>query len=139
MAKENEATLQLTKTDLAEIVTAAIKAAKEPNVVEQRQLDAQTKAIEQAQASRLQTSEEVKRELTNKRWTQKNCSHEHADGTTHAVWIQEKSGPGYFICQKNQCVVRPGTAPANYGGTVIFDTEEFNRLFQKARNQEIFS
>lgn len=138
MAKENEATLQLTKDDLAQIVATAIKAAKEPNVVEQRKLDEQNKQIEEAQASRLQTSEGVKQDIKNKRWIHANCSHAHANGDTHAAWVQEKSGPGYFLCQKNQCVIRPGSAPEGYRGTVIFSTDLFNTLFQKARSQEIF-
>lgn len=131
-------TIQLTKNDLKEIITSAIAAAKAPNEVEQRQLDAQKLEIEQAQKERLIQSKSVLDEIEQKKTIQRLCSHEHRNGDTHAVYVQEKSGPGYFICQKNQCKIRPGAPPEGYKGGDIYDTALFNRLFQKSANNDIF-
>jgi hypothetical protein len=139
MAEKHEGSMTLTKEDLAAIVTAAIAAAKAPNVVEQAELDARKREIAEAQSLRLQTSEEQKKEVANKKWIHHNCTHEHKNGDTHCVWVQEKSGPGYLICQKNQCIIRPGAVPSDYKGTQVFDTALFNRIFQKLPGGEIFS
>lgn len=139
----NNATVAVTKQDLADIVaaavTAAIAAAKAPTVVEQAQLDAEAKRIKDEQESRKQLSKGVLDQIENKRFIHQTCSHEHKNGDTHCVYIQEKVGPGYLLCQKNQCIIRPGQASENYKGVVIYNTEMFNRIFQKTTSAgEIF-
>jgi hypothetical protein len=136
----SEQVLKITKEDLIEIVATAIAAAKAPNVVEQKQLDEEAKRIEAAQKSRLQLSGEVLADMKRKRETQLICNHEHARGESHAVYIQERNGPGYFICQKNQCKIRPSVPEDQRTDPgAIYDTEKFNHLFQKQRQGgEIF-
>ena len=113
-----QATVSLTKQDLADVVaaavSAAIAAAKAPNVIEQAKLDREKQQIEQDQANRLKTSQGVLDDIKAKRFTQATCSHEHPDGHTHCVYVMERIGPGYLLCQKNQCIIRPGQASPNY-------------------------
>jgi hypothetical protein len=116
----------------------AIAAAKEPSALEQKKLDADALRIEGEQAARLRLSTEVKAEAQAKHARQRLCSHEHANGDSHVVYVQERKGPGYMLCQKNQCIIRPGVAPEGYTGNVIYDTNQFNRLFQKDRRHEMF-
>lgn len=123
--------ISLTKDDLVEIITAAVAAAKAPNAVEQRKLDAEQKQIEQDQENRKKTSGQVLQGIENNKWVKRTCSHEHKNGDTHCVYVQERVGPGYLLCQKNQCIIRPGTPSPNYKGSVIYDTELFNKIFQK--------
>lgn len=132
-------TLTISKKDLQEIVVAAITAAKAPNLVEQAELDRQQREMEQAQKDRKELSAQVLADLENKRAIRAACTHEHANGDTHAVYVQEQAGPGYFICQKNQCKVRPEPKPEkNSDPGAIYNTREFNRLFQKVRTNEVF-
>ena len=131
--------MEITKQELAELVATAIAAAKAPNAVEQSKLDAEARALKEAQAARLALSESVQDGIRQKRMTQRICSHEHKNGDSHMVYIQEAGGPGYLLCQKNQCKVRPGFAPDSYVGDDIYDTDLFNRCFQKiATTGEIF-
>ncbi len=130
--------MTLTKEDLKEILKAnqetlveAIRELKKPTEIEQAQIDAQKREIEARQSERKTNSDSVKDDIINKRAIKKSCSHEHPNGTTHCVWVQERTGPGYLICQLNQCIIRPGTAPKNYQGDHIFDSDTFNRIFQK--------
>jgi hypothetical protein len=120
-------------------VTAAVAAAKTPSIIEQQQIDERKKEIEERQKDRLNTAKEHIEAIKSRRWVHENCSHEHKNGDTHCVWIQEKSGPGYLICQKNQCIIRPGQMPADYKGTAVFNTELFNSIFQKLPSGELFS
>ena len=138
MAQDKEPTLNLTKQDLADIIASAIAAAKAPNVVEQAKLDAQKKQIEVDQQNRLKISKDVLTEIEGKAWVKRTCSHEHKNGDTHCVHVQEKHGAGYLLCQKNQCIIRPGTPSPNYKGSVIYSTELFNQVFQKLPGGEVF-
>jgi hypothetical protein len=130
----------ITQETLQQIIATAIAAAKAPNAVEQRQLDEEAKRVEQAQNSRKHLAGEVLADMERKRNAQLICSHEHANGMAHTVYIQEKAGPGYFICQKNQCKIRPEIAEAERTDkAAIYNTHEFNRLFQKqTASNEIF-
>jgi hypothetical protein len=135
---ENNSNISLTKADLQELittaVTAAVAASKKPSEFEQSKIDAEQKRIESDQANRKKVSAGVLEERENKKRMQQMCSHEHPDGNTHCVYVQEKApSPGYMLCQKNQCVIRPGVASPNYKGTVIYSHELFNKLFQKLR------
>jgi hypothetical protein len=120
-AKQNAANLE-----------AVIRTIKEPTVLEQKTLDKQAAEAKAANEARQKTAKEVLQGIQNKRWLQSVCSHAHNDAAhgTHLVFVQEKTGPGYLICQKNQCVIRPGLAPKGYQGTAQYNTALFNQLFQ---------
>ena len=86
----------------------------------------------------------MKAKRDSDRASKRTCRHQHPKGDTHCVWIQERSGPGYILCQMNQCIIRPEPAPkvshgrgpdgkeiwVDYDGDDIYDTNEFNRLWQ---------
>lgn len=128
----------LTKDDLKAVLKAnsdtlieVIRELKKPNEIEQARIDAEQRDIEAKQRERLDNAESVKAEIVNRRQMKRICSHEHPNGDTHCVWVQEKTGAGYLLCQKNQCKIRPGAAPAGFQGDDIFDSAMFNRIFQK--------
>ena len=116
----------------AENLEKVIRTIKEPTVLEQKTLDKQASELLAANEARRKTAGEVKQMIANKKWAQSVCSHQHADAAhgTHLVFVQEAKGPGYLICQKNQCIIRPGVAPKDYQGTDIYNTALFNQLFQ---------
>jgi len=135
----SDKSIVLTKEDLQDILTTAIAAAKAPNAVEQAQLDRQMKEIQQKQADRKEQGAQVLADIAAKRDIQAICTHEHDNGQSHAVWVQESTGPGYFICQLNQCKIRPEPKPEKGADNgAIYNTREFNRLFQKSRTNELF-
>src|SRR5690348_9691198 len=108
-------TATLTKADIKEILKAnndalleVIRELKKPTEIEQAQIDTQKREIEAQQKQRASNADSVRAEIETKRQIKRICTHEHPNGDTHCVWIQEKSGPGYLLCQKNQCKIRPG-------------------------------
>lgn len=132
--------MELTAEQLQAMITgaveAAVKAAKAPSEIEQKQLDAAAKKVAEEQEYRRQTSADVQRGIQEKHAFQHVCSHEHRNGDTHMVYIQDGH---YMLCQLCQAKVRPGVAPAGYNGYDIFDTALFNRSMQKVpSNAEIF-
>lgn len=142
-------TVQLTKNDLkeiladqarlnAEMLRETIAAIKAPTANEQHKLDADALRVEQEQKERKALAQSIIQEAENKKALQAICSHEHRNGDSHAVYVQERTGPGYFICQLNQCKIRPGVMPEGYKGADIYNTALFNRLFQKTANTDIF-
>lgn len=131
---DNNSNIGITPEQLEALLTRVVAAVKQPTELEQRKIDAENKQIEQDQANRKKVSQGVKEQMEGKKWTQRTCSHEHPRGDTHCVYIQEPIGPGYLLCQKNQCVIRPGVAAPNYKGTVIYDHALFNRIFQKLQS-----
>ena len=129
--------MQLTAEDLQRIISTAIAAAKEPNEYEKIELEekkeelARKRAqIEQDQQTRRDTAQQQLQILNARKQMQRVCTHKHRDGHTHGVHIVDDIG-GFVLCQKCQAVIRPGMAPKGYTGTVIFDTDLFNRLFQE--------
>ena len=125
----------------SENLAAVIKAIKEPTALEQKALDKQAQELLSKNESRKRLAGEVITQIENKKYLQSVCSHQHGDAArgTHLVYVKEQRGPGYLICQKNQCKIRPGNPPEGYKGTDIYNTAEFNRLFQTIPNQgEIF-
>ena len=113
--------------NLAEV----IKALKQPTVLEQAKLDKAAADLAVEQENRAKVAKGALEEINNKRNLQQWCTHEHKNGDSRCVYVAERSGPGYLICQKNQCKIRPGKASPNYKGSDIYDTKEFNRIFQK--------
>lgn len=131
MSEQQATNTGVSADQLKEILSTVIAAVKAPSVLEQRQIDAEERRVKEDQENRLKVSKDVLFDIEQKRAVQLICSHEHPDGTSHGVWIQERTGPGYILCQYNQCKVRPGVAPAGFKGTDIYDTALFNRMFQK--------
>lgn len=134
----SEASITLTKTDLADIVGAAVTAAvqevnrpKPPTVQEMAQ-------IQQAQEHRRDTADNYKQQKANERNFQEHiCSHEHtkaAGGGTHCVHVLDndhRGDPGFILCQLCQGRIRPDSEKwRKLDPTAIFDTGEFNKLFQ---------
>jgi hypothetical protein len=120
----------------AKMLRETIAAVKAPTAVEQQQLDAAAKERQDKQDARLQNSTSLLEEIANKKALHETCAHRSGNPVhSHCVWIQEKVGPGYILCQLNQCIIRPGSAPSpNYKGTVVYDHALFNRLFQECNN-----
>lgn len=111
---------------------------KKPTVMEQIELDKKAAEILARNQERKDNAAGMKVKRDADRWEKHHCTHAHPNGNTHCVHIIEKVGPGYILCQRNQCIIRPEPAPANYGGDDIYDTNQFNRLFQSLPSQELF-
>lgn len=133
-------TLNITANDLKAMIAAAVSAA----VIESRKPDPPTEQevaqLRMAQEHRLQTAEQVINTEKNKRANQLICSHEHNNGDTHCVWVREEnaSSPGFILCQRQQCRIRPGDFTKDFEQPAflrdrgaIYDTAMFNKLFQK--------
>lgn len=134
--------VNLTKKDLADIVssavTAAVKAANEPTSIEKRKIDKENRDFEQEQKDRAEIGMQAVAQKEQQRAIQRMCSHEHKNGDSHCVYIIEKNGPGYILCQKNQCKIRPEPRPEKNADDAIYDTALFNKVFQKLPGNEIF-
>jgi hypothetical protein len=129
-----------------------IEAMKKPSVMEQRALDKEQAEVLAKNEERKENAAGMKAKRDADRMTKRTCHHQHPKGDTHCVWIQEKTGPGYILCQMNQCVIRPEPAPkvshgrgpdgkqiwVDYDGDDIYDTNEFNRLWQTLPSNELF-
>lgn len=124
----------------AENMSAIIQELKKPTVLEQKAIDAELKRILDANEERKTNAQGIKQQMAEKALTQAICSHTHRDGNSHGVYIMEKApSPGYILCQKNQCKIRPGQKPTeNADHGAIYDTALFNRLFQQLPSQEMF-
>ncbi len=126
-ARENAAAL---KTVIEEI--------KKPTALEQKKLDAEAKQLLDQNEERKSNSGAILQQIENKRQMQRICTHKHRIGSSHCVYVMEQRGPGYILCQKNQCIIRAGNPPVNYKGNDIYSTELFNRLFQELPSNELF-
>src|ERR1017187_3849831 len=101
----------------AEMLKTVIQELKKPTVLEQQALDRQAKEIIDQNDERKANAGAMLQKDKDKKFTQATCSHKHRDGNTHCVFVMEKApSPGYILCQKNQCIIRPGTKPEGYGG-----------------------
>lgn len=121
-------------------VKAAIEASKQPTVLEQKQLDEAEKAKQANLEERRANAAGQKQIIENRQFTQKFCTHKHPNGHSHIVLVYDnnRAGTNYLLCQFCQAVIRPGTAPDNYGGSVIYDTVLYNQLFQTLPTNELF-
>jgi hypothetical protein len=118
----------------AEQLKEIIEAIRKPTVIEQEQLDKLAEKIRSDNENRKSLAGAVKGQIEGKQRLQHWCSHEHPNGNTHCVYIQEPRGNGYLLCQKNQCIIRPGIKPENYKGNDLFDTVLFNKIFQQMQS-----
>jgi hypothetical protein len=136
MSQEQQ--INLTIKDLKEMIAAAVSA----SITESRKpdplTDEQLASLRMKQEHRERTSADVAQTAKNLKANQMICSHEHNNGDTHCVWVREENpaSPGFILCQKQQCRIRPGvfekegTAFQRDRGA-IYDTAMFNKLFQK--------
>jgi hypothetical protein len=124
----------------AEMLASVIQELKKPTLLEQKAIDAEIERIRLANEERKTNSQGILQQMRDKAATQAICSHKHRDGTSHGVFIMEKApSPGYILCQKNQCKIRPGNRPKeNADIGAIYDTALFNRLFQELPSNELF-
>jgi hypothetical protein len=129
MAEATKVTLSAEdlKTIIAAAVSEAVKAAKQPSVMEQMKLDEAAKELAVRQQDRKESAAQMVQMAKNKQQSQRICSHTHARGQTHCVFIQDGN---YILCQLCQAIVRPDSPPSGYKGGDIFDTNLFNKLFQ---------
>jgi hypothetical protein len=123
----------------SEMLKDVISELKKPNVVEQKELDRLAQELADRNQERKDNSAGIIQLTEQKRAIQSICSHKHKDGNSHCVQISERQGPGYILCQKNQCKIRPGIAPDGYNGTDIYDNRLYNQLFQELPTNELFS
>lgn len=82
---------------------------RKPIVTEQEK-----KQLENSLAERKANAETQKEIARQKKINQSICTHEHMNGASHCVYIENGN---FILCQKCQDVIRP-------------DRAEFNRLFQ---------
>lgn len=124
----------------AEQTAQLIEAMKKPTVTEQKQLDKEAAEILARNQERKDNAAGMAEKRKADRMTKRTCNHQHPNGNTHCVYIMPTKFDvfGYILCQKNQCIIRPEPAPANYDGDDIYDTAQFNRLFQSLPSQELF-
>jgi hypothetical protein len=123
----------------AEQTAALVEAMKKPTVMEQKALDKEAAEILAKNQERKDNAVGMLAKREADRMAKRTCTHAHPNGNTHCVWIQEKSGPGYILCQRNQCKIRPEPRPAHWDSEEdIFDTNTFNRLFQSLPSNELF-
>jgi len=122
----------------SEQLAQIIAAIKQPTVVEQQKIDAAKLELEARNQERKDNSAAMLQKIEGDRLTKLSCTHQHQDGNSHCVLVTEKRGPGYILCQKNQCIIRPGPKPEGYTGTDIYDTAMFNRQLQGLPTAELF-
>jgi hypothetical protein len=124
----------------AEQTASLVAEMRKPTVLEQQILDKQTAAILATNQERKDNAVGMKAKRDEDRLRKRTCTHTHPKGDSHCVYIQPTRHDrfGYILCQANQCVIRPEPAPANYDGDDIYDTAQFNRLFQGLPSNELF-
>jgi hypothetical protein len=124
----------------SEQTAALITELKKPTVLEQQTLDKQNAEALAKNQERKDNAAGMKAKRDADRMMKRTCNHTHPNGNTHCVYIPATRHDrfGYILCQKNQCIIRPEPAPANYDGDDIYDTAQFNRLFQSLPSQELF-
>jgi arginyl-tRNA synthetase len=123
--------MELTAEQLKDIISTVIAESRKPLPPTEEQLA----ELASNQAMRLQQRDLVLIKEQNKRTAQRLCSHMRRNGTTTGVYV---ANGNYIICQQEQCIIRPGVAPAGDPGNDIYDTHLFNTLFQLAQDPTVF-
>src|SRR4051812_21230585 len=93
--KQAEQTVGVTATDLRDILSTVIRESKKPNDAEQAKLDQEAEEKRQAAQYRLEQAESIKAEMAEKAMQKRLCSHKHATGQSHGVYIQDGN---YILC-----------------------------------------
>jgi hypothetical protein len=110
-------------------VTAAVSEAKKP-----APLTSQEEArLKQDNELRAETAKNVLEGMKTRKFEQKACTHTHATGQSHCVFIIDGN---YILCQKCQGKIRPEDG-VNKDGNAIYDTALFNRLFQELNKTDM--
>ena len=136
---EGNATVNLTKDDLRDLVVSAVHAAVTAANAPPPPTKQELAEIQMAQELRESTAKDILKKKANDRWFQEHgCSHEHskqAGGGTHCVHVQDNDYPGsagYIMCQLCQGRVRPDDPKwKKLDPDAIFNTALFNKLFQE--------
>jgi hypothetical protein len=147
--KNEKQPVQLTP-ELIDLVKTILAESKKPSELEELQIKemreknaAKQAAIQHAQDERKRSAAAQKEMREAKKLTQKTCLHESGKPNphSHAVFVNDQFG-GYILCQKCAVVVRKQEARSNYApnysGTIVFDSELFNRLFQMTNESGLF-
>jgi hypothetical protein len=135
---EGNATVNLTKEDLRDLVVSAVSAAVSAANAPPPPTKAELAEIQMAQELRESTAKDILKKKANDRWFQEHgCSHEHskqAGGGTHCVHVRDNDyldSAGYIMCQLCQGRVRPEDPKwVKLDPEAIFNTALFNKLFQ---------
>jgi len=114
---------------IAAAVTAAVQEAKKPAPPTARELA----EIQQSQEIRQETAQNVLAQIESKKFEQQSCTHRHATGESHCVFIVDGN---YVLCQKCQGKIRPEDGK-KADKTAIYDTVLFNRLFQEISRSDM--
>ena len=136
-------TLSLTPEALQEMIAVAVATAIQESRKPLPPSEQEVAQLRMKQEHRERQAEDVIRTAENKRANQLICSHEHNNGDTHCVWVREENpaSPGFILCQRQQCRIRPNVFDddADYAFLrdrgAIYDTAMFNKLFQKCAMQ----
>jgi hypothetical protein len=138
--------------EVIELLKTVLAETRKPTELEQFQieehkarLEARKNEIEAAQSARLQGASDRQRIRQSQIAEQKRCQHEGGKPSPHsyAVFVNDHLG-GFILCQRCQAVVRMEQAKTYYGGdkytgTIIFDDNLFNKLFQASTESGIFA
>ena len=147
MADEKTISIDVVKQMMAEqakqnseMLASVIQELKKPTVAEQKALDAELQRIKDANEERKGNAAGILMKMQQDRFEKETCTHEHRNGVSHGVKVEEKApSPGYILCQSCQANVRPGPKPTeNSDPRAIYDTNLFNRMFQKLPSSELF-
>jgi hypothetical protein len=123
------APLTLTPEALQSLISSAVATAIQESKKPAPPTKAEIANLEQEQQLRLETAKNVLAQMDTKKFEQRSCSHRHATGESHGVYINDGN---YVLCQKCQAKVRPFVAvESQKDKTAIYDTDLFNRLFQE--------
>lgn len=124
----------------AEMLKEVIQELKKPTILEQKELDKEVEKIRAANEERKANAAGILMKMQQDRFEKETCSHEHRNGVSHGVFIQEKApSPGYILCQACQGNIRPGSKPAeNADPRGVYSTALFNEMFQKLPSSELF-
>lgn len=124
----------------AEQLKSVIEELRKPTALEQKKIDEEVAELISKNEERKSNAQAMIKKSEDKRALQRICTHKGSDGHTHCVFVHDNNGKGtgYILCQRNQCQIRPGAAPAEYNGDVIYDTNLFNALFQTLPSNELF-
>jgi hypothetical protein len=136
--------------EIIEVIKAIVGETRKPTELEQleiqehrEKLEARKRDIEAAQATRLQGAAGKMQERQNLVAQQKACQHEGGKPFhSFVVFVNDHLG-GFILCQHCAAVIRMEQARVfygkNYAGTIIFDDNKFNKLFQQTNESGIFA
>lgn len=107
-----------------------IQKLREPSEAEKKKLAKEAKQLLDDNQSRLEQAKLVREKNDNEAAFKLVCSHKHATGQSHGVYIQDGN---YIHCQACHANIRPEPAPAGFkpNGRDFYNTAVFNRVWQE--------